>query len=343
MEKEIKYLIILLTYISISIAAEGKIGGVTYFNYTNAEEKSAFNFQRQYFSYGIDISDEVKFKVVFDVGPTNKGDVVYLNNEGVPENISEDTRLVAFLKKAQIDYKTSYGKLSLGMIGMNTYNIQEKNWGYRFIEKSAMDKYGFSSTADLGIGFSRSITDQLNMSLQIVNGEGFKKPQSDKYHKIAFNSTYGERNLVKNSGFNAGVVYTTEQTDNKPNIMTSLFGGFAGMGLRLGGQYNVVRDGQTKLVVIDSVGAIGATVELESNIISVSANYAVRNNIDIFARYDMVDDNDITNKNGENYLVTGIVLTCNGGISVAPNVRITTSEDETDSVTEYKINFQFKF
>ena len=72
MEKEIKYLIILLTYISISIAADGKIGGVTYFNYTNAEEKSAFNFQRQYFSYGIDISDEVKFKVVFDVGRTDE-------------------------------------------------------------------------------------------------------------------------------------------------------------------------------------------------------------------------------------------------------------------------------
>ena len=330
MEKEMKYLIILITYISISIAADGKIGGVTYFNYTNAEEESPFNFQRQYFGYGGDISDQVSFKILFDVGRTNKND-------------GEDSRLVAFLKKAQFDYSTSYGKISMGLIGMNTYNIQEKNWGYRFIEKSAIDKYRFSSTADLGIGFSRSITDQLNMSLQIVNGEGFKKPQSDKYHKIAFNSTYGERNLVKNSGFNAGVVYTTEQTDNKPNIMTSLFGGFAGMGLRLGGQYNVVRDGQTKLVVIDSVGAIGATVELESNIISVSANYAVRNNIDIFARYDMVDDNDITNKNGENYLVTGIVLTCNGGISVAPNVRITTSEDETDSVTEYKINFQFKF
>ena len=339
MEKEMKYLIILLTYISISIAADGKIGGVTYFDYTNSKEKSAFVLKRQYFSYGIDISDEVKFRVVFDVGRTDVGTV--LRKDGGEK--SEDTRLVAFLKKAQIDHRTSYGKISMGLIGMNTYNIQEKNWGYRFIEKSAMDKYGFSSTADLGIGFSRSITDQLNMSLQIVNGEGFKKPQSDKYHKIAFNSTYGERNLVKNSGFNAGVVYTTEQTDNKPNIMTSLFGGFAGMGLRLGGQYNVVRDGQTKLVVIDSVGAIGATVELESNIISVSANYAVRNNIDIFARYDMVDDNDITNKNGENYLVTGIVLTCNGGISVAPNVRITTSEDETDSVTEYKINFQFKF
>ena len=308
-----KRMIILIVCISLGVASEGKIGGVTYFDYTNAEEKSAFNFQRQYFMYGVNVSDDVNFKVIFDVGRTNKEE-------------EEDARLVTFLKKAQIDYKTSYGKLSLGMIGMNTNNVQEKNWGYRFIEKSAIDKYGFSSTADLGIGFSRSLTGQLNMSLQVVNGEGYKNPLSDKYHKIAFNSTYGERNLVKNSGFNAGVVYTTEQTDNKPNIMTSLFGGFAGMGLRLGGQYNMLTE-NTK----------------ENKVVSVSANYGLKENINIFTRYDMLDDNDEDKKNGKNNLITGIVLTCGSGLSMAPNMRMTSFEDNSDSVTEYRINFQFKF
>jgi hypothetical protein len=311
-----KYLIILLTYISISIAADGKISGVTYFNYTNAEEKSAFNFQRQYFSYGVNVSDNVSFKVVFDVGRTNKVE-------------EEDERLVTFLKKAQIDYKTSYGKLSLGIIGMNTYNIQEKNWGYRFIEKSAIDKYKFSSTADLGIGFSRVLVNQLKMSLQVVNGEGYKNPQSDKYHKIAFNSTYGEHNLVKNSGFNAGVVYTTEQTDDKPNSMASLFGGFAGMGLRLGGQFNMLKkDG------------------IESQIISVSSNYSMTDKLDAFVRYDMFDPNtdEIDGwKDNSTYLIAGIQLSCGNGLLVAPNIRVESYEDDLDSATEYKINFQFKF
>ena len=329
MEKEMKYLIILLTYISISIAADGKIGGVTYFNYTNAEEKSAFNFQRQYFSYGVNVSDDVSFKVIFDVGPTNKGDVVYLNKEGVLENISEDTRLVAFLKKAQIDYRTSYGKISMGLIGMNTYNIQEKNWGYRFIEKSAMDKYGFSSTADLGIGFSRTLVNQLKMSLQVVNGEGYKNPQSDKYHKIAFNSTYGEHNLVKNSGFNAGVVFTTEPTDDKPNTMSSLFGGFAGMGLRFGGQFNMLTKGG-----------------IERQVISVSSNYSMTDKLDAFVRYDMYDPNTDEideGKDNSTYLIAGIQLSCGNGLLVAPNIRMESYEDNLDSVTEYKINFQFKF
>ena len=320
-----KYLIILLTYISISIAADGKIGGVTYFDYTNSKEKSAFDFKRQYFSYGIEISDEVKFRVVFDVGRTDVGTV--LREDGGEK--SEDTRLVAFLKKAQIDHRTSYGKISMGLIGMNTYNIQEKNWGYRFIEKSAIDKYGFSSTADLGIGFSRVLVNQLKMSLQVVNGEGYKNPQSDKYHKIAFNSTYGEHNLVKNSGFNAGVVYTTEPTDDEPNTMISLFGGFAGMGLRLGGQFNMLKKGG-----------------IESQVISVSSNYSMTDKLDAFVRYDMFDPNtdEIDGwKDNSTYLIAGIQLSCGNGLLVAPNIRMESYEDDLDSATEYKINFQFKF
>ncbi len=289
--------------------AEGKIGGVTYFDFS-VTDSSAFNFQRQYFGYGGDVSDQVSFKILFDVGRSDS-----------------DTRLTTYLKKAQVNYKSSFGKFNFGLIGMNTYGIQESNWGYRFIEQSAIDKYKFSATADIGVGFSRSLIDNLNLSLLFVNGEGFKKPQGDKYHKIAFNATYGEGNLNKNDGYNAGLVYTTESTDTDPTTMASVFGGFAGMGLRLGGEYDMLTKGS-----------------VESNIISVSANYTVRDNIDIFARYDMVDDNDDTNKNGNNYLVTGIVLGCDGGISVAPNLRMVNYENtDKDSEMEYKVNFQFKF
>ena len=149
-----KKIFIFLTLITISIASDGKISGVTYFDYTNNDNESEFNFNRQYINYSINSSDDLKFIVVFDVGRTDKID-------------GEDTRLVTFLKKAQIDYNCSFGKVSLGLIGMNTYGTQEKNWGYRFIEKSAIDFNKFSSTADLGIGFSRDIIDRLNFNVQM--------------------------------------------------------------------------------------------------------------------------------------------------------------------------------
>ena len=98
------------------------------------------------------------------------------------------------------------------------------------------------------------------------------------------------------------------------------------MGIRIGGEYDM-----------QTISGVN------SNIISVSANYAVRDKIDIFARYDIYDGDTSIDNDGENYLVTGIVLTCDGGISVAPNVRMTTFENETEALTEYKVNFQFKF
>ena len=303
-----KKLLIILSIIGFMFA-EGKISGVTYFDFSATDTKSAFNFERQYFGYGGEVSDQVSFKILFDVGRSDS-----------------DTRLTTYLKKAQVNYKSSFGKFNFGLIGMNTYAVQESNWGYRFIEKSAIDKNGFSSTADIGVGFSRSLIDNLNLSLLIVNGEGFKNPQGDKFQKIAFNATYGESNLNKNDGYNSGLVYTTESTDTDPTTMTSLFGGFAGIGIRIGGEYD--------MRTISGVN---------SNIISVSANYAVRDNIDIFTRYDIYDGDTSIDNDGENYLVTGIVLDCDGGISVAPNMRMTTFENETEALTEYKVNFQFKF
>ena len=305
-----KYLIILLTCISISMALDGKISGITYFDYTKIEDGSAFNLNRQYFSYAVDMSDDIKFKVIFDVGRS-----------------ATDSRLNTYLKKAQVNYKTSYANISLGLIGMNTYGVQEKNWGYRFIEKSAIDRYGFSSTADIGVGFARSLTDNLNMSLQVVNGEGFKQPQGDKYHKISFNTTYGERRLNKNDGYNTGIVYSTEATDSEPTNMISAFGGFAGMGLRLGAEYDLLTKGDT-----------------ESSIISVSANYSFMDNKDIFLRYDMYDGDTSVDKDGSSYIITGILLSCGNGLSVAPNIRMTSYEDTVkETISEYKVNFQFKF
>jgi len=301
--------ILLVVSITGFMFAEGKIGGVTYFDFISSDDSTAFNFQRQYFGYGGDISDQVSFKILFDVGRSDS-----------------DTRLTTYLKKAQVNYKSSFGKFNFGLIGMNTYAVQESNWGYRFIGKSAIDKNIFSSTADLGVGFSKSLIDNLNLSLLIVNGEGFKNPQGDKFQKIAFNATYGESNFNKNDGYNAGLVYTTESTDTDPTTMTSVFGGFAGMGIRIGGEYDM-----------QTISGVN------KNIISVSANYTVRDNIDVFVRYDIYDGDTSIDNDGENYLVTGIVLDCDGGISVAPNVRMTTFENETEALTEYKVNFQFKF
>ena len=100
-----KKLLIVLSIIGFMFA-EGKISGVTYFDFSATDTKSAFNFQRQYFGYGGEVSDQVSYKILFDVGRTNVG---AFEIEKDTSYKSEDTRLVVFLKKAQINYKSSFG------------------------------------------------------------------------------------------------------------------------------------------------------------------------------------------------------------------------------------------
>ena len=304
-----KKLITILVSLTIMIG-QNKVGGLTYFDFTQSEDESGFNFKRQYISVAGSSGEDMKYEVVMDVG-----------------RYGDDNRLTAFLKKAQADYTTNYGKISIGLIGMNTYGVQEKNWGYRFISKSAIDKNKFSATADLGMGYSNTLMENLNLSLQLTNGEGYKKSQEDTYHKFSLNATYGEMKINKNDEYNAGLVFSTMPTENDPINMISVFGGYAANNLRLGAEYDKQTSG-----------------DLEETIISVTSNYRALDNLDAYVRYDMYTDNVENDMNGENYLIAGLLLNCGNGLSLAPNVRMTSFEDsDMDNELEYKLNFQFKF
>ena len=72
------------------------------------------------------------------------------------------------MKNAYVDWKCENGdKLSMGLIGTNSYGVQEKTWGYRFVEKSVLDKYKMTNTADFGIGYSHKIGNY-SLSAQLL-------------------------------------------------------------------------------------------------------------------------------------------------------------------------------
>ena len=67
-------------------------------------------------------------------------------------------------------------------------------------------------------------------------------------------------------------------------------------------------------------------------------------NIDVYVRYDMWDNNITNEKNGENYLIAGILFNCDNGLLVAPNMRLQSYEESSkDAINEFSVNFQFKF
>jgi len=314
--------LILFIIVSIGIMFSNDISGVAYFNYS---EDSGFGLSRTYFTYKSEISDELSFKFQTDIGQLSESE----------EDLAEDYRWTAYLKKAQLDWKVNDGmKISMGMIGMNMFNVQENTWGNRFVAKSAMDINKYSSSADLGFAIFKKL-GPIAASLLISNGEGYKNSRSDENTKKSLQLLYGEKRLDKNDGYNVGIVYSS-LCDNSHDCLTvsGLFGGWSGSNIRLGAESN------TK-----EIGSMSA------NLTSIYANYSLNDNSSIFVRIDSNDPDSNVDDDESDTKWIGFKWAPTKGLDICPtlvridddragNEYIYISNKYIDTMT---INFQFKF
>ena len=325
--------VLCIMLLSSLLIGEGKISGTGFFNYTSdlidgvsGSDKSSFGFDRVYFTYKNSVSDNISFKFQTDVG---RFDFVDEDDDG-NAIVGGKSHLFAYIKKAQLDWKTPISKITLGMQGMNVFNVTEKTWGFRFIEKSPMDKHKFSSSADMGIGVSGKFSN-VSYSLLSTNGAGYKKEESDAFKKTSIQLVYGEKKLVKKDGFNIGTSLTFEPYHDGEDYMKSVmafFGGYAGSGFRVGAEFDTKTDSKT---------------ELSEQIIAFYGSYKFTDVFEGLVYIDMYDEDTATDEDGETYIIAGLNYYPTKGLTITPNVRLKSFEDGSDGETVFKMNFQFKF
>jgi len=316
-EKMKKYIISLsfICFLSTALFSESNTSGKVFFNHsTDLSEGgiNAFNIKRAYLTLENDVSESVSYKVTYDIG----------NNDGGSAH-------TAFLKVAMIKWKTSPGNVMIGMQGMNMFKTMENTWGHRFIAKMPMDTYGFSASADLGIGLSRSFGPIFTSAL-ITNGGGYKKAESDSHKKLSIHAVYGESKLNKKDGFNGGLSFSREPYD-KDSLKTEntnvsgIFAGYAGNGFRGGLEF----DTKTR-------------EDVSGQILCIYATYKINDKLSILARLDKADYNISKDSDGIQAIIAGIHYNAAKGLTIAPTVRVK-SPEEGDSENSIVLNFQFAF
>ncbi|MDD9887725.1 MAG: hypothetical protein OXU46_03760, partial [Candidatus Marinimicrobia bacterium] len=118
-----------------------EISGKTFFHYSRpsqSDANSSFGFKRVYLTTTKKVSENITYKVQADV-----------DYKSSPKNM--------YIKNAKVDWKINQGKIVLGMQGMNMFKTQENTWGRRYIQKMSMDQFKYSSSADIGIGFYKTM------------------------------------------------------------------------------------------------------------------------------------------------------------------------------------------
>jgi len=309
-----KWNIILLIAFSSLVAQD--IKAKVFFDYTDSSDSSKvdeFALKRVYLTFSKSISDELSVTIQTDVD-TNSS----------PKNI--------YLKNAKVDWKTLDGNIVIGLQGMNMFKVQEGNWGKRYLDKTIMDRFKYSSSADMGIGYYHS-KDKFHGSILITNGAGFKKSETDSHKKLSLQFIYGTVKLSKSDGFNVGAVLSHEPYDRNGEVtipeepagehskkVFGVFGGYAKDNLRVGAEWNQ----------LDDSGLLDGNYN--NNLTSLYGVYVLKSKQTLVVKYDKVSGN-----KDANYALVAMEFAPTKGLMVSPNVR------SNDGATAIGVNFQFQF
>jgi len=219
----------------------------------------------------------------FYLGIYHKFDDTWSTNFVTDFNYSGTTgETQLFAKKAYLQqYLSDAATLRYGEAEMPWLPYDEGFYGYRFVEKTMVDRLGFGNTVDWGVHFLGK-TGVFNYAASIVNGGGFKNPSRsksmDEEARVGFTPVDG---LTFALGYYTGKL--GQDTEATPVVNTAsrvdFLAAWKAHGLTLGAEY-FTADNFTKAAVTTPVTDKADGYSLFGSYDIADTDYSV------FGRYD---------------------------------------------------------
>ena len=315
----------------------GKLTGSVFqnFNYifsAGENQRSSFEVERAYIGYKYEFSKNISGKVTYDM-----------------EYNAATKNYQSFLKNALIDWKIiPHLKLSVGLMGLNQFDTQEKNWGFRYIMKSHVDQYKIGTSADLGLNAEYEINKMFTINAFVLNGEGYKSLQDEMgNHKFGGNiiAKPVEGLTVKAYYSYAPCKHNFSDTLIVDTAAISTMSFFVGYEMkdkfRIGVEYNALDNGKDYKKYAEDYQLSG---------LSIYSTYIINKKFDVFARYDLAQSNkvngakDTWNISNDGYLMLGgIQYKATKGVNLALNYRHWVCAKDEKPLSGVYCNFMFSF
>lgn len=274
-----------------------------------------YELERSYLGYEYNFGKGLSAKAVMDVGKSS--DV-------------GDYQRIAYIKNAMVSWKTAKLTLNGGLISTTQFNFQEKFWGYRYIMKSFQDEYKFGSSADLGLSAAYEFADWISADAIIVNGEGYKKIQSNEGLSYGLGVT-----LTPVSGLQVRLYggWNESGEDGKADVANlAAFAGYKHEKFTLGAEYSQMWNASNQNDA-DQYGY------------SVFASVKLAKDTDLYARYDeLCSKNDWNKAKDEQAAILGVQFKLGKYVKIAPNFRMSMPKaDDAQNACSAYVNCYFGF
>ena len=291
-------------------------------DFVDGETYPGYEITRAYLGYEYSFSKEWYAKTVLDVGDPGTGNL----------------QMTAYLKNAYMQYSKNNFTASFGLVATTQFKVSEKIWGNRYLEKSFQDAYKFNASADLGMSFDYRFADFISADFTLVNGEGYKKLQSDKYLRPGLGVTI---NPVKEVTARVYADYMGEkinQLSQAEQQSLATFLAYTGSKFTIAGEYNYQKN-------------FGMTEGKDIYGTSIFANYYPCKNLKLIGRFDDLRSKKLTgatdpwnfSKDGQLF-IAGLEYSPVKGVKITPNFRFwNTADNSAPNTTSLYLNCELKF
>ena len=309
---------------SVSWAGEAKtkIGGTFYYDYfVNTTD-------------GADEGDDAvrgwELRRAYLTVKKSWGDMLFRYTSDV--SFSEETgNLNTFTKYAYVQRKCMLlpgSNIVLGLHSPMTQGWVEKRWHYRSMAKTMGDINKWTHSAQFGLGLQGKAADGVvEYYFDFNNGNSYKEPVAKDGVGFA-----GRLAFQPVPGFYLSGLFTSNTPGGDHEEANTYFEGLAGYdagAFELYGQYGMYTNGNAD--------------DLKSSGISVFGRAALTDGVFAVARYDMIDPDTDTDKDGHNWMLFGVDLEVHENFFFQPSFRMTSYEaDGVDGESEFVATFYGK-
>ncbi len=287
-----------------------KWSGLVYMDYEyllsssdeEAEGENGFDYRRMYLTADYTLSDEFSGRARLEAA-------------------SKPVDSALFVKDLYLKWKGAIADghdLVFGVQSPPSYNLSEKIWGYRSLEKTIMDRNKIVSSRDMGVQAAGKLSQDGNLKYAVMVGNNNSvRGEDDKYKRIYGQLTWESDDVAASVGgdFASG--------EDRNAVNANAFASYLGDGFRVGAEGFMQK--------IDLDNSDNSRDELGISVFGIAR---VNEKVEIVGRADYVemDASFASNspKVSQTYLIGGVAFSPNPKVHFIPNVYVVDTEGVDD-------------
>lgn len=295
----------------VEVGKNGQISGTFFGDYywfannhnDELEGNNGFWIRRIYFTYDHQLTQHFSARLRLDM--SSPGDFI------------SNSKLSPTVKDAWLKWSNEDHAVTAGIASTPTWALVEDIWGYRSVEKSPLDLFDFGSSRDLGISVKGNLdtADRLTYHFMFANGNS-NRAELDKGKKFMLSLGY----YVTKHFVIQGYADWDDRPGNTDRYTLQGFAGYKSQSFNVGALYAYQFRKNSS-----------AFQDFHLDVVSLFANGAVTESVNVFARLDHMFDrhptgpgNDyipISDQAEPTFITTGVDVTMAENIHLIPNIE----------------------